>query len=147
MGRVLVQTETQNGNAMRGLDAIIPQYAKDKEQLDKIKKTTDEENTAIKTLMKEMDVKQYEAGGYVAKYSVSTRETMNEDKLLNLLIEKGYKESGIIKQRDYVDMDVLEKALYAGEVDEETVKLMDSCKDSKEVVTLRVSVVKPDKED
>jgi hypothetical protein len=44
-------------------------------------------------------------------------------------------------------MDVLEKALYAGEVDEETVKLMDSCKDSKEVVTLRVSVVKPNKED
>ena len=62
---------------------------------------------------------------------------MNEEKLLTLLKEKGYET--VIRTKEYVDMDLLEDALYHDRIDKDTVVEMDKCRESKEIVQLRIS--------
>jgi hypothetical protein len=134
MARIKLEAES--------LDNLIPQYAENKAMLDDYKKICDKENKQIKELMTDDT---YEAGGYKATKSVSVRETMNEDKLLELLIAKGYKDTKVIKQKYYVDMDTLESAIYSGQIPKEDLLEIDKCRESKEVVTLRISKVKEKK--
>lgn len=134
MARIKLEAES--------LDNLIPQYAENKSILDDYKKICDKENKQIKELMTDDT---YEAGGYKATKSVQVRESMNEDKLLELLIDKGYKDTKVIKQKYYVDMDALESAIYSGQIPKEDLLAIDKCRESKEVVTLRISKVKENK--
>ncbi|MBO6273377.1 hypothetical protein J6O48_11445 [bacterium] len=128
------------------LDTLIPQYAQNKLELDSYKKICDKENAQIKSIMAELSDNTYEAGGYRATYSVSTRETMNEEKLLEILGDSA-RDMGIIKTKEYVDFDALEKAIYDGKISDNTLLEMDKAKESKEVVTLRVTKIKKKKEE
>ena len=133
-------------NQKQKLDTLIPQYAQNKLELDSYKKICDKENAQIKSIMAELPDNTYEAGGYRATYSVSTRETMNEEMLLEIL-GGGARDMGIIKTKEYVDFDALEKAIYDGKISENTLLEMDKAKESKEVVTLRVTKIKKKKEE
>jgi len=143
------------------LDTLIPQYAENKQLLDDYKKICDDENKQIKDLM---DEGSYEAGGYKATKIVSTRESMNEEALLSLLqsysdgISKAlnkvdssiefidFRKLGVIKTKEYVDMDALESAIYNGKISKEVLMEIDKCRESKEVITLRVSKIKENKD-
>ena len=125
------------------LDTLIPQYAENKSLLDDYKKICENENKQIKEMM---DEGSYEAGGYKATKTISTRESMNEDKLLALMQQYGVSyDAGIIKTKDYVDMDALESAIYNGKIDKDLLMQIDKCRESKEVVTLRISKIKEKK--
>lgn len=124
----------------KDLDSLIPRYAENKSILDDYKKICETENKQIKELMEEGS---YEAGGYKATKSVQTRESFNEDKLLDLL--RQYDVGDIIKTKEYVDMDALESAIYKGKIDKELLLAIDKCRESKEVITLRVSKIKEKK--
>lgn len=129
------------------LDTLIPQYAENKSLLDDYKKICDEENKQIKDMMEEGS---YEAGGWKATKSVTTRDSMNEEKLLDVLTQNKlyqlpYKDK-IIKTKTYVDMDALESAIYKGLIPKEVLLKIDKCRESKEVVTLRISKVKEKKD-
>lgn len=125
------------------LDTLIPQYAENKSMLDDYKKICDEENKQIKDMMEEGS---YEAGGWKATKTISTRETMNEDKLLDVAKKNSYYLSDIIKTKEYIDMDKLESLLYKGNISKEVLLEIDKCRESKEVVTLRISKVKEKKD-
>ena len=120
------------------LDTLIPQYAENKSLMDDYKKICDEENKQIKELM---DEGSYEAGGYKATKSVQVRESMNEDKLLDVLRHYTFG-AEVIKSKSYVDMDVLESLIYKGKLSKEVLMEIDKCREKKEVVTLRISRVK-----
>lgn len=126
------------------LDTLIPQYAENKAILDDYKKICDTENKQIKELMTDDS---YEAGGYKATKSVQVRETMNEDKLLGVM--HNHREvaelNGIIKIKEYIDMDMLESAIYNKQIDKDMLMEIDKCRETKEVVTLRISKVKEKK--
>jgi len=136
------------------LDTLIPQYAENKAMLDDYKKICDTENKQIKELMKDDS---YEAGGYRATKSVTTRDSLNEDKIFNSLdddLRAYFEENNIIKTKEYIDTDILEAIIYGlnNKKDIESkkllanlVELLDKCRDTKEVVTLRVSKVKEKK--
>lgn len=124
------------------LDTLIPQYAENKSMLDDYKKICDDENKKIKELMEEGS---YEAGGYKATKSVTTRDSMNENKLLDVLSKAGFKDTPIIKTKEYVDMDELESAIYKGLIEKDILMEIDKCRESKEVVTLRISKIKEKK--
>lgn len=130
---------------INNLDTLIPTYAENKAILDDYKKICDDENKQIKELM---DEGSYEVGGYKATKTIQHRETMNEDKLLDVL--KQYPtacyEQGLIKTKEYVDMDVLESMIYKGVIDKNVLLEIDKCRESKEVVTLKVTKVKEKKE-
>ena len=127
------------------LEELIPQYAENKNELDSYRKICDKENAQIKDLMREEGITEKEAGGFTAKYSVTKRESINEEKLLEVL--KKYKVPGIIKTKEYVDMDALEAYLYGADtLSTEFATDLEACTEKTEIVTLRVGVTKKKKE-
>ena len=85
----------------------------------------------------------YTSKGYKATKFISKRESFNEVKLLKVLQDVNI--DGLIKTKQYVDMDVLENALYRGQLSEEVILTLDKCKEVKEVVTLKITKVKEKK--
>lgn len=128
---------------LNDLDELIPRYASNKAELDSYKKICEQENAQIKAIMKDFAVQRKEAGSYVATYSVSRRESFDEDKLLQIAHHYGIRE--IVKTREYIDFDALEKAIYDGKISTDVLLEMDSAKETKEVVTLKVTKKKEKK--
>lgn len=125
---------------MSKLDTLIPQYAENKQLLDDYKKICEKENSEIKELIKEGS---YETNGYKATVTVQHRESFNEDKLLDVLQkDRIYRDLGIIKTKEYVDMDALESVIYRKMLSGKQLMDIDKCRNSKEVVTLKVSRIK-----
>ncbi len=136
------------------LDELIPTYAENKAMLDDYKKICDSENKQIKELMEEGT---YEAGGYKATKSVSTRDDIKEDKILAKLsddMRECFELNNIIKTKEYIDMDNLESLIYSlnnkrdiesKKIKDELIELLDSCTERKDVVTLRISKIKENK--
>ena len=122
------------------LDELIPRYAANKAEADSYKKLCEKENAEIKSIMKSFVVQTYQAGGYKASYSVSKRESMNEEMLLQIAHMHGIPE--IVKTKEYIDYDALEHAIYNGQISDEVLMEMDKAKEVKEVVTLRIAKVK-----
>lgn len=125
------------------LDSLIPRYAANKAEMDDYKKICDKENAEIKAIMRDLAVHHYEAGGYKASYSVQQRESMNENMLLEIAHLFGIPE--IVKTKEYIDFDALEKAIYDGKISDDILLEMDKAKEVKQVVTLRVTKVKEKK--
>ena len=124
---------------------LIPEYGSHKETLDEYDKICKSENAEIKRIMEEEGIDNMQAGGYKVSYSVRETNKMDEDKLLALLQDKVSAESGIIKTKKYIDMDMLEKAIYNGAIPKEVLIEMDNCREKKEVATLRISKAKEKK--
>ena len=122
------------------LDELIPQYASNKFEMESYKKICDRENAQIKSIMRDMDLSSYEAGGYKATYTISERESMNEEMLLE--IAHKYDIPEIVKTKEYIDYDALENAIYNEQISQDVLLEMNKAKESKEVVTLRVSKIK-----
>lgn len=118
------------------LETLVLDYGNHKEELDKYKKLCDNENKSIKKLMTDLDIKEFEADGYKVSVSVSKRETMDEDKLLE--IAHSYNIDEIIKTKEYIDFDALEDAIYNGRISKHTLSEMNKAKNTKEITTLRV---------
>lgn len=119
------------------LTELLPIYHTQKSEMDSIKKVVDKENAEIKTLMRESNLSEFVAGDIKATCSVSERRDFIEEALIEKL--KEMKVRGIIKKKEYVDMEALENAIYHGKVD---AAALASCQTTKEVVTLRVSKAK-----
>jgi len=138
---------------MTNLDNLILTFAKDKATLDSYKKITDKENAEIKAIMLSEKIPSKEVGEYKATCTVSNRETINEEVLLDIIkhavgtnsVMLSSPDFGIIKLKEYIDFDALEKAIYDGKIPDETVLEMDKAKESKEVVTLKVTKLKKKK--
>lgn len=119
----------------RILNSTIECFYEDKQNLDKYKKSTEEYNTEIKELMAKLNTDIfYTDSGLQAKISVQHRESFIEEALLNKI--KTLKIPGVIKTKEYVDMDALEDAIYNEVLDASE---LSSCRTSKEVITLKVS--------
>lgn len=126
------------------LDELIPAYAVNKERLNNFDKLCKEQNSKIKAIMQDFVVPVYKTHDYTATYSVSTRESMNEERLLEIAHQFGIPE--IVKTKEYIDFDALEKAVYDGKISDEILLEMDKAKEVKEVVTLRVKKAKKKEE-
>ena len=119
------------------LDSLIPMYALNKVELDSYTAICKKENEEIKKQMLALGQDTYNTGGFTAKRTVSTRESLNEDKLMSVILKHGIKD--VIKTKEYVDMDALEDYLYNTEITSALATDLDSCKTTTEVVTLKVT--------
>lgn len=126
------------------LNELIPQFYEHKQELDKYKKICEGENSEIKREMERQKITECNVDGLNAKYIVKKKETMDEDKLIQVLKEHGY--DNFIKTKEYVDMDDLESALYHSDIDKDTITEMDKCRNVKEIIELRVTKKKEAKE-
>ena len=132
---------------MSGLDklaALIPQYHANKVEMESYKKICDTENAEIKSIMSDLALQHYTVGGLKAVRSIQRRETMNEERLLEIARKYGL---DVIRTREYVDFDALEQAIYNGKVSNEAILEMDKAKEVKEVVTLTIKKVKEKKDE
>ena len=125
------------------LKTLVDNYGVTNAQYNLYKKQYDQENKEIKSIidkiMHEEELTEYTCEGSVFKATVKEKitEDFNEGRLLMRLKELGVE--GVIKTREYVDMDELESAIYNGEVD--ATKLAD-CKDSTRSIRLTISKIK-----
>ena len=119
------------------LSQLLPVYEANKSEMDSYKKLVDKDNKEIKSIMLGAELREFVVDDIKATCSVSERQDFIEEALIEKL--KDMKVSGIIKKKEYVDMDALENAIYNGKVD---AAALASCQTTKEVVTLRVSKVK-----
>ena len=130
------------------LDKLIASYILNKGEFDSLKKITERDNGRIKDMMLELNLTERQVGDKIVKRIVQERESLNEERLLEL-VKKWPQEiqSRIIKTREYADTDCLEDAIYSGSIPSDYLIDMDTCREVKEVVTLRVSKVKKAKEE
>ena len=135
------------GDKLKLLDELVPQYALNKKELDSYKKLCEEENKSIKSIMQDLALQHYSAGGYKITKTVQHRDRLNENILLSLFtsvpaLVKVAEDCNLVKTRQYIDMDALEKAIYDDKFTIDELLELNAAKESKEVVTLRVSKVK-----
>lgn len=123
---------------MNKLEELIDAYALNKNELESYKKICDSENAEIKSIMNELELSKANTDDYIATLSTQKRETMDEDMLLDVLRESGYADI-VIRTKEYVDMDLLEDAIYHEKIDTETLLKMQNCKQVKEVQTLKIT--------
>lgn len=126
-----------NKTAEEKLQELIQHYQLNKSKMDSYKKIVDKDNNEIKMIMRESQLSEFIVGDIKATCSISEREDFIEEALIEKL--KEMKVDGVIKMKEYIDMDALENAIYNGELNAAELA---SCQTKKEVVTLRVTKIK-----
>lgn len=129
--------------ANESLETLIPQYAANKSELDNYTKICKEENEQIKAALVELGENEYSAGGYTVKRIVAVKESMNEEKLIEVLRQNGITDA--IKTREYVDINALEAYLYNNEPSADLARQLEGCRTTTETVQLRLSKTKAKK--
>ena len=121
----------------KNLNQLIDEYGDRKAVFDVEKKGLDSLSSEIKAIMRDAET-ECATDIYVAKFNISERTSMNEDKAIALL--KGTNiEDKVIKTKAYIDTDVLEDLIYRGEVDKDLIAKLHDCIEVKKVETLRVT--------
>ena len=119
------------------LSQLLPVYEANKSEMDSYKKLVDKDNKEIKSIMLGAGLREFVVDDIKASCSVSEREDFIEEALIAKL--KEMKVQGIVKKKEYVDMDALENAIYNGKID---AAALADCQTKKEVVTLKVTKLK-----
>ena len=132
------RVEGLNLNNLEKLKELVPEFGESKNLSDMYKKQSEACGNEIKKIMGDLVISHFTAGGYKVTRSVSNRETLNEDLLLEILKQSKCPDN-IIKLKEYVDMDALERAIYNSEIPQDTLLAMEKARESKQVVTLRLS--------
>ena len=135
---------------MSKLDELVADYGEVDAKVKELKKIQDSEKETIKDMLTESNLSSYAAGGYVVTKVVSNREKLDEEKALVILkndwVSKyGSMECPYIKTKEYIDMDALEAVIYTGEIDTETLKKLDTCREVTPVISLKCAKEKPKK--
>lgn len=116
---------------------LIPIYKHNKSEADNYKKLADKYCSQIKDIMLNDCMSEFVFDNIKATCTKSYREEFIEEALIQKLKDLGV--NGVIKTKEYVDMDALENAIYNGDV---SAAELASCQTRKEVVTLRVTTIK-----
>lgn len=124
------------------LCALIDQYFVDKADADEKKKLVEQENKQIKEGMVELESDVVETEKYKATRSVSVRSSIDEEAWLSILKTQTDLPEGIIKTKEFVDMDALEDAIYNGAIPKDVLIRLNEHKKETEVVTLKVTKLK-----
>lgn len=112
---------------------LIKSYYELNEQKKKYDSSVKKLNTEIKDYMSEHHLEVYNFDDYSVKKSISERVKFNEDLLVQIIREMGRED--LIKTKEYVDLDELEREIYRESIDAS--KLAPS-QNITEVVTLNV---------
>ena len=98
------------------LSTAIDKYKESKDNENALKKSNNELNETIKTYMQEHDMTSANSEKYTATLSCTEKESLNEDLAIEIIKENlgGALLSSVIKQKEYIDEDALEKLVYNG---------------------------------
>lgn len=128
---------TQQEQAIKQVQELMIVYKHNKDEADSYDKIAKKYNAQIKTIMRENNLSEVSTKDVKITLSVQHRQSFIEEALIQKLKDLGV--NGVIKQKEYVDMDALENAIYNGEVN---AAMLASCQSTQEVFNLRLSAVK-----
>lgn len=120
------------------LSKIIDEYKESKDKENALKKVNNALSENIKGYMYEHDMISADSEKYTATLTRTDKESLNEDLAIELIKENlsGALLSSVIKQKEYIDEDALEKLVYNGDFD---ISKLEKAKITKTSYTLRVT--------
>ena len=125
------------------LSAYIDKYKELKDKENAFKRQALDLGNNIKGYMYENDMTSANSEKYTATLSCTKKESLNEDLAIEIIKENlgGALLSSVIKQKEYIDEDALEKLVYNGDFD---INKLAKAKMVKETYTLRIGKKKED---
>ena len=119
------------------LSTAIDKYKESKDKENALKKANNELNENIKSYMYEHDMTSANSEKYTATLSCTEKESLNEELAIEIIKENlgGALLATVIKKKEYIDEDALEKLVYNGDFD---INKLARAKITKPVYTLRV---------
>lgn len=131
------------------LENLIIEYGSKNIQCNALKKEVSTLNANLKDMILKANKENsdIEAGDWTCKLVVSQSEDLDEEKVIELLKQYNYPQiDEVVKTKEYLDFDALEKLIYAGDVDTDILADINSrCKTVKNRETLYVKQRKGDK--
>lgn len=120
------------------LSKIIDEYKESKDKENALKKVNNVLSENIKGYMYEHDMSSADSEKYTATLTRTDKESLNEDLAIEIIKENlsGALLSSVIKQKEYIDEDALEKLVYNGDFD---INKLAKAKITKTSYTLRVT--------
>ena len=127
----------RDGNPGFNLSKAIDEYKESKDKENALKKANTAMNESIKNYMSENGMDEASSDMYTAVLSNTTKESLNEDLAIEIIKENlgGAMLASVIKQKEYIDEDALEKLVYNGDFD---ISKLEKAKITKVTTTLRI---------
>jgi hypothetical protein len=116
------------------LRELVKQYNEINNKYNEYKKKRKPLNKSIKSEMKKEGLHKAQFDNIVVSYSVRERSSIEEEKLLTILKEKGLDEFIVVTEKP--DVEVLEEAILANKVD---ASILSKCVKTKEIEYLTVN--------
>ena len=120
------------------LSKTIDEYKESKDKENSLKKINNELSENIKSYMHEHNMTTADTDNYTATLSRKDSESLNEDLAIEIIKENlgGALLASVIKTKEYIDEDALEKLVYNGDFD---INKLAKAKIVKSTFTLRVT--------
>lgn len=120
------------------LSKIIDAYKESKDEENRLHKINDETCKNIKSYMQMLGVDKADGSEYTANLSITQKESLNNDLAIEILKSNLDEDTikTVIKSKEYIDEDALEKLVYAGLFD---ITKLAKAKIVKNVSTLRIT--------
>lgn len=120
------------------INKIIDLYKESKDKENALKKSNTEMGNNIKSYFQTNGLDKVDTDKYTATVTTSTSESLNEELAIEIIKENlgGAMLNTVIKSKEYIDEDALEKLVYNGDFD---ITKLAKAKITKTTSTLRVS--------
>ena len=119
------------------IDSLIDEYKASKDKENALKKSNADVSDKIKSYFIDKGIDKHSTDFYTATVTTTNKESLN-DELAIEIIKENLDEAllkSVIKQKEYIDEDALEKLVYNGDFD---ITKLEKAKIVKPVTTLRV---------
>lgn len=119
------------------LSKTIDEYKESKDKENALKKANNALSENIKSYMREHNISSADSDKYTATLTKTDKESLNEDLAIEIIKENlgGALLASVIKTKEYIDEDALEKLVYNGDFD---INKLAKAKIVKSTFTLRV---------
>ena len=131
----------RDGNPGFDLSKAIDEYKESKDKENSLKKANDRIGKDIKQYMIDNDMTKANGEKYTVTMSETVKQKLNEDLAIEIIKENldGALLASVIKQKEYIDEDALEKLVYNGDFD---ITKLAKAEINTTTYTLRTSVIK-----
>ena len=119
------------------IDSLIDGYKASKDKENALKKSTADVSDKIKSYFIDKGIDKHSTDLYTATVTTTNKESLNDELAIEIIKENldGALLKSVIKQKEYIDEDALEKLVYNGDFD---ITKLEKAKIVKPVTTLRV---------
>ena len=119
------------------IDSIIDEYKASKDKENALKKSNADVSDKIKSYFMDNGIDKHSTDLYTATDTTTNKESLNDELAIEIIKENldGALLKSVIKQKEYIDEDALEKLVYNGDFD---ITKLEKAKIVKPVTTLRV---------